>query len=188
MAEAARKKGEKGQKDRGGWRNRARRGYPEGWQFTLEKASFRSRSPYAILVSLKIIFHPFPFPLPLSLPFPFSIIPAHLDGTLSSPLSPSSTRVSYHFADSLSLFLSLKRERGRGLHTRDGLNCTINCTLRARYATVSSAMDRPWPRYRSSPPSCSNGGSPFLRFSFPWYISSWLMRGIRWFRWFQVIG
>lgn len=129
-----------------------------------------------------------PFPLPLSLPFPFSIVPAHLDGTLSSPLSPSSTRVSYHFADSLSLFLSLKRERGRGLHTRDGLNCTINCTLRARYATVSSAMDRPWPRYRSSPPSCSNGGSPFLRFSFPWYISSWLMRGIRWFRWFQVIG
>lgn len=39
---------------------------------------------------------------------------------------------------------------GLECNPRGRLNCTINCTLRARYATVSSAMDRPWPRYRSS--------------------------------------
>lgn len=32
--------------------------------------------------------------------------------------------------------------------SRPQLNCTINCTLRAWYATVSSAIGRPWPRYR----------------------------------------
>lgn len=32
--------------------------------------------------------------------------------------------------------------------SRPRLNCTINCTLRAWYATVSSAIGRPWPKYR----------------------------------------
>lgn len=32
--------------------------------------------------------------------------------------------------------------------SRPRLNCTINCTLRAWYATMSSVIGRPWPRYR----------------------------------------
>lgn len=32
--------------------------------------------------------------------------------------------------------------------SRPRLNCIINCTLRAWYATMSSAIGRPWPRYR----------------------------------------
>ena len=90
------------------------------------------------------------FPLPLPFFAPSSIFLSSLSHfsiffPLVSPSLPCRFGVGNRFTGSS--FHSLGFTRGS--RTRGRLNCTINCNPTcARYATVSSAMDRPWPRYR----------------------------------------
>lgn len=74
----------------------------------------------SLLLLLSFSLSPLPFSFFLSLPVSLSL-PPHLGCT--APMNDESV-------------------------SRPRLNCTINCTLRAWYATVSSAIGRPWPRYR----------------------------------------